>query len=175
MHRMSAAVAANMLPFWYELVQHPHSPELLTRPTGPDDNKVIMNKMEESTPPVQSSMKYLARLERYHHEKPYSFSFDVSGVSGAEETNRVIDEQNVFLHQILELKDAAFDTAGWTFIEEPLITDPTTLTDPEIVRQQYYPEIENLIRRHFPQYDHVALIDHEVSQMPYSGILKFQL
>jgi hypothetical protein len=119
--------------------------------------------MEGSTSPVESSIKYLARLERYQHEKPYNFNFDVSSVSGAEESNRVVCEQKVSLRQFHELEDAALDTTGWAVVEEPLLTDATTLGDPEIVRQHYYPEIEDLIRRHFPQYDHVALIDFEVS------------
>jgi hypothetical protein len=107
-------------------------------------------------------MRYLARDELYLHVKPYNFSFDDSSVPGALESNRVVEEQEVQLHQMHELSDIGLNTTGWIVLDEPLRVEPTALTDSDTVRKVYYPEIEDMIRRHLPQYDQVALIDHEV-------------
>jgi hypothetical protein len=111
---------------------------------------------------IQSSMRYLARDEIYLHVKPYNFNFDVSSVPGALESNRIVEEQEVQLHQMHELSDIGLNTTGWMLLDEPLRVEPTALTDSDTVREVYYPEIEDMIRRHLPQYDQVALLDHEV-------------
>ncbi|KAF8851463.1 hypothetical protein BDZ45DRAFT_149524 [Acephala macrosclerotiorum] len=108
-------------------------------------------------------LPYLARDAVYENEKPYTTDFLVSGIPQAKATNHLITFQRTIIQDVREFGTTQFSLQenGFCFLHEPTCLTSETADETQCARK-YYGEIKAILERHFPEYERVESLDHQV-------------
>lgn len=121
--------------------------------------------MELKPHDVKTTLHYLTRDLIYQHEKPYLVTkeVDLSNVPGAVETNRILEECPVEVHDVRTCpeKEICLNITGWTFVKGETNMSTVGFYDAPTVETAYFDELQEILKE-FPQYTNVAFLDHVV-------------
>jgi hypothetical protein len=114
---------------------------------------------------VTTKMTHLARDPLYLKQKPYGVDF----ATDTPTTNHVFEDVEVTIRDARSIKSGfSLDENGFCFLDHPTSAIFDSLkTDPSKV-EDYYKEIETLIKFAFPEYSRFDIIDHLVCLHPNS-------
>ncbi|PVH89532.1 hypothetical protein DL98DRAFT_600828 [Cadophora sp. DSE1049] len=120
----------------------------------------------ESYHHVKSSLHFLTRDPIYQSEKPYLVDkeVDLSNVPRAVETNRILEECPVKVHDVRAclMQEVDIDVTGWTFVKGEAEMSTADFHDPPTMESTYFDELLQMMKDQFPQYSSLALLDHVV-------------
>jgi hypothetical protein len=101
-----------------------------------------------------AEISYLAREPLYKQEKPYSADFEPG--SGIKQSNHVYNVTRAKIRNITDPSQFRLDTHGFCILQSPLSMRPEdVLSDHRLIQDAYFAEMEELIHRHFPEYERV--------------------
>jgi hypothetical protein len=114
-----------------------------------------------------AEISYLAREPLYKQEKPYSADFEPG--SGIKQSNHVYNVTRAKIRNITDPSQFRLDTHGFCILQSPLSMRPEdVLSDHRLIQDAYFAEMEELIHRHFPEYERVDAMSMTVCQVPFS-------
>ncbi|KAK0702781.1 hypothetical protein B0H67DRAFT_675987 [Lasiosphaeris hirsuta] len=117
-------------------------------------------EVSEAQSLVSATCWYLERCETFEAEKPYIFTFDVSG-SGIETTNHRYSEHNLAMCDVRGVEgNLKLDSHGFAFASHATALSSPDFDSNETVRQKYYPEIDAMMRELFPDAVKIHIFTH---------------
>lgn len=115
---------------------------------------------------VSAQIVYIARDPLYKTEKPYALAFPLpDNIEGAKSTNFVFDRQPMLIRDARSCSPHRLDVSGFTFVHWPTFFQPEDFESSDLVRNQYFAEIEKLLLENFPEYTEIVYMDHNVSSI----------
>ena len=109
----------------------------------------------------QASIKFLEWLPLYNSEKPFQIFMDISGdVKDQRKTNLVWDERAVTVTDFRNNNEFELDTHGFTVRELPGFSE---LDDAEIIRKEFLPAVERMLKTELDDVGTVFIFDWRVS------------
>ena len=112
---------------------------------------------------VELDFLYFSRAEKFtgpSAEKPYTTAFPVDHIDGAEVTNHEWEAVAVHLRDMRGRLKPDLDLNGFTIVNHSTRLTAADFKVSERVEAQYYPELVDLIRQHFPRYKSVVFLDN---------------
>ncbi|KAK3936923.1 hypothetical protein QBC46DRAFT_393899 [Diplogelasinospora grovesii] len=111
---------------------------------------------------VDTEIVYFSRDEQYLSEKPYTTSFPVNDIDGAERDNH---KWEIHLTQVRDARNTLetnLDVHGFQYVAWDTALSREDFSSKDSIVSRYYPELLGLIRKHFPRYKKVAFFDNAI-------------
>ena len=122
-----------------------------------------MQSIANMTPSViETTMYYMANDSLYQIEKPYYVAYSVDDIPGAKRTNHIVESKRVSVKDIRGLPQFQLDEAGFTFVQAPTMLTQEQFLQPHAVRSTYFEEIQQMLKKAFPRYTDIVLLDYVV-------------
>ena len=126
------------------------------------DRPLDMDAMDDQNDSIQTKIGFITKDPRHDHEKPYTLRYDAG--DSIEFTNIKGKSHNVTIHNFRprqgaqNLEEYGFSVEKWHYHLTETIFDQQ-----DKVKTILYPEIENFLRRKFPEAVGVHIVEHGVS------------
>jgi hypothetical protein len=110
---------------------------------------------------VPAEVFYLIKDPKHDYEKPYVLRFNTKGQFPS--TNMETDPTPINIRNFRSIQDAqSFENYGFTLMKLDCPLTATEFEDPGKVEQEYYPTLENLLWKMYPNASEVRILQHEV-------------
>jgi hypothetical protein len=110
---------------------------------------------------LSTQITYIARNPLYETEKPYALAFPVPDtIEGVRSTNHTFDRQQMVIRDARSCPPHRLDISGFTFVHWPTSLQPEDFESSQMVRDQYFPEVEKLLLENLPEYTEIVYMDH---------------
>lgn len=113
---------------------------------------------------ITTSIPCLAKSLRYATERPYATDFLVDHIDGAQATNHRTTTYETVVRPVSPTmwRISSLDQRGFCFIRAPTSITSRNSDDTTFVTNDYFAEIEKVIRANFPDCTRLECIDYQV-------------
>ncbi|KAI0182113.1 hypothetical protein GGR52DRAFT_527445 [Hypoxylon sp. FL1284] len=110
---------------------------------------------------IKTEIGYFSRSPRYDTEKPYTTSFPVDHIPGAQHNNQEWVFHNTAVEDARDERPE-LDTQGFQYLEWKTNLSRPDFKLEENIKTRYYRELAEMIKRAFPRYKKLAFFDYGV-------------
>ncbi|KAG4418992.1 hypothetical protein IFR04_007853 [Cadophora malorum] len=119
---------------------------------------------------ITTEVLYLVRDPRYHEEKPYAIAYDAGGM--IPQTNMTNESFPIQIQNVRNLQvPNSFDDFGFAVAKLDDKWTAAQFRDEIIVKERFYPQVERILKKQFPDAIAVRVIEHNLRKrdMRFSG------
>jgi hypothetical protein len=115
---------------------------------------------------IQTEVTYLIKDPKHEHEKPYELRYDPEGIIPT--TNMETEARPIMIRDFRPLQNyQSFDEYGFSLAKIDCALTASDLDDKKRVEDVYYPQVEKLLSKQFPDASEIKILEHGVRiQLP---------
>lgn len=111
---------------------------------------------------ISTEVLYLAKDPKHHEEKPYAIAYDAGGV--IPQTNMTNESFPIQIQNFRPLQASNnFNDFGFAVAKLDHKWTAAQFRDEIIVKERFYPQVERILKKKFPDAIAVRIIEHNVS------------
>ena len=111
---------------------------------------------------IETTFPYLERNMIYGRQKPFATDF-IPKLPNVMLTNHVFDFMDVVVHDAQSSRNQfSLDKHGFCFLSSSTALNSEDAQLSETVQRLYYPEVEEVLHKAFPEYSRLDCLDHQV-------------
>ncbi|OTA54711.1 hypothetical protein K449DRAFT_401005 [Hypoxylon sp. EC38] len=111
---------------------------------------------------VETDIFYFSRNDKFSNEKPYTLTFPVDHIPGAQVSNHEFESRKTKIRDVRGSLLPDLNIHGFTFVQWETAMSRDEFESPENIIQKYYPELVTMLKASFPHYKKVAFFDNTV-------------
>jgi len=162
-----ALFSENILPTTRLEARHIIMPIIAVEEHATEDwpQTLVETLKEKETSPLENNIiteiNFIVRDPKYENEKPYDIRYDIG--PNVPRTNIEVETKSVNIQDFRPLHNSeSFHEYGFSFEKLDFALTEALFDHQSSIKEVYYPAIEKLLRRKFPDAAEVHILEHNV-------------